>query len=86
MSGVIVNRTPTIVVGGVQQYFVSYALRVLDANGDEVSTVPVPSDRPELLGAIAWNIRQSLREGFTLDFDGESNQSQAMTYFGRGEA
>ena len=39
MSGVIVKRTPTIVVGGVQQYFKSYALRVLDTNGDEASTV-----------------------------------------------
>lgn len=86
MSGVIVKRTPTIVVGGVQQYFKSYALRVLDANGDEASTVSVPSDNPALLGAVAWNIRQSLREGFTLDYDGESNQSQALTYFGRGEA
>ena len=44
------------------------------------------SDNPALLGAVAWNIRQSLREGFTLDYDGESNQSQALTYFGRGEA
>ena len=51
MSGVIVKRTPTIVVGGVQQYFKSYALRVLDANGDEASTVSVPSDNPALLGA-----------------------------------
>ncbi len=80
-SGVIVKRTPTIVVGGVQQYFTSYAIGILDEHGDEVSTVPVPSANPTLLGAVVWQLRQSIRPGFTVDYHGESSQAQKMEMF-----
>ena len=71
-SGVIVKRTPTIVVGGVAA-FQSHALRVLDANGDEASTVSVPSDNPRCW-ALWRGISGKVCGRFYADYDGESNQ------------
>lgn len=68
MSGLITELAPTVVINGVQQYMKVHHLRILDSSGAEATTVPVPTDAPEIVDALADNIRASLREGYTLDY------------------
>ena len=61
---------------------ISHALRILDADGNEAATVAVQDDNPLLVGSIAYNVRQSLRDGWTVDYTGESSAAMAMEVFG----
>ena len=61
---------------------ISHALRILDADGNEAATVAVQSDDPLIVGAIVFNIQMSLRQGWTVDYSGESAAAMAMEVFG----
>ena len=64
------------------QFGTLHALRILDADGNEAATVAVQDDNPLIVGAIVYNVRQSLRDGWTVDYSGESTAQMAMEVFG----
>lgn len=66
----------------VTQFGTLHALRILDADGNKAATVAVQSDDPLLVGAIAYNVRQSLRDGWTVDYSGDASAAMAMEMFG----
>ena len=59
-----------------------HALRILDADGNEAAQVAVQSDDPLIVGAVAYNVRQSLRAGWTVDYTGDATAAMAMEVFG----
>lgn len=90
MTTLHVREIPTVVVGGIQRYAKVYALSVLDAAGAEVLQIPVQNDRPGLVSAVAYQVAESLRDGYTLDGwtpeEAEIGRMNAQELFKRGSA
>ena len=56
-------------------------IEILDENGVLVSTVPVQSEDPKLIGAIVFNLRTVVRPGYLVMYDGDATWEMAQEMF-----
>ena len=56
-------------------------IEILDENGELVSTVPVQSQNPKLIGAIVFNLRAVVKAGYQVPYDGDASWDLAREMF-----
>ena len=56
-------------------------IEILDENGVLVSTVPVQSEDPKLIGAIVFNLRTVVKAGYQVPYDGDASWELAREMF-----
>ena len=56
-------------------------IKILDENGDLVSTVPVQSQNPKLIGAIVFHLRTVVKAGYQVPYDGDASWELAREMF-----
>ena len=56
-------------------------IEILDENGELVSTVPVQSQDPRLIGAIVFNLRTVIKPGYQVPYDGDASWEMGREMF-----